>query len=1048
MLSQLIRWSVKNRVLVLMASLLLFSIGLWSTLRIPVDALPDLSDVEVILRAQYPGQPPQVVQDQVTYPLSTAMLAVPGARTVRSYSMFNDAYVYIIFDEGTDLYWARSRVIESMNQVQSKLPQGVSLSLGPDATGVGWVYEYALVDRSGQHDLSQLRSLQDWFLRYELKTVPNVAEVATVGGMVRQYQIVIDPVKAAAFSITPDQVATALRRANNEVGGSVVETAESGYMVRTNGYLKTLSDFRIIPLKTTSDGVVIHVGDVARVVIGPELRQGIAELDGQGEVVGGIIIMRSGKNAMTTITAVKARLQELQKSLPAGVEIVPTYDRSALIQSAIDNLRHKLLEEFLVVALVTVLFLWHLRSSLVAIMTLPMGLLMAFMVMQYQGINANIMSLGGVAIAIGAMIDAAVVMIENAHKHLEVWQQAHPGERLTGEARWQVMVEAATEVGPALFFSLLIITASFLPVLTLNGQAGRLFAPLAYTKTYVMAAAALLAVTLVPVLMGLWIRGQIPLEHANPISRSLIRLYHPIVDAVLRAPWRTMFVDVLMVLGMFWPLQRLGGEFLPPLNEGTLLYMPSALPGLSADKAFQLLQLTDRMIHSVPEVEHVFGKAGRADTATDPAPLSMFESVITMKPRSQWRSGMTPDKLRDTLDQAVQVPGLTNIWVQPIRERIDMLSTGIKSPVGVKVYGDDLETLDRVSQRIEQVAKTVPGVSSAFAERLRGGHYLNVDIDREAAARYGMNIADVQSYVAEAVGGKNIDETVEGLARYPVQVRFPRSWRSSPQALQQLLIIGPQGQQLELGMVAKVTLSDGPPMLRSENGRLSNWIYIDIAGRDLVAVVDDLRQTIGQNVALPAGISLEYSGQFENVQQADARLRVVIPVTLVLIFVLLYFTFRRLGEALLIMTTLPLALSGGVWLVYLLHYHLSVAVGIGFIALAGVAAEFGVIMIMYLRQAIARHQMGGEAFLDDAALDAALREGSVQRIRPKAMTVAVILAGLLPIMLGPGGTGSEIMRRIAAPMVGGMITAPLLSMLVIPAAYRILYRFRRAQKSG
>ncbi len=1043
MLAQLIRRSVDNRYALLLAGVALLLLGLWALRHTPVDALPDLSDVQVIVRVSYPGQPPQIVQDQVTYPLTTVMLSVPGARTVRGYSMFGDAYIYILFAEGTDLYWARSRVLEYMNQAQSQLPAGVTMAIGPDATGVGWIYEYALVDRSGQHDLAELRSLQDWFLRFELKTLPNVAEVASVGGMVKQYQVQLDPQAARAYAITPDQVVAALRRANNEVGGAVIEMSGSNFMVRSHGYLHQLSDFEQVPLRTLPEGRVIRIADVAHVQLGPQLRVGISELDGQGEAPGGIILLRSGKNAMSTLQAIKARLHELQASLPAGVEIVPVYDRSELIRRAIETLQHKLVEEFLIVALVTFIFLGHLRSSLVAISILPLGVLSAFIIMHLQGINANIMSLGGIAIAIGAMIDAAVVMIENAHKHLDRAQAAKPQQPLRGEERWQVILASAVEVGPALFFSLLIITVSFIPVLTLSGQEGRLFAPLAYTKTYVMAAAALLSLSLVPVLMGFWIRGRIPAESAHPINRWLIQAYTPWVRRVLAAPWTTLLLGVLLSVSLVWPMRHLGGEFLPPLDEGSLLYMPSALPGLSNAGAAHLLQLADRMIKTVPEVEHVFGKAGRADTSTDPSPLEMFENVITFKPKAQWRPGMTPAKLRDALDQAVHIPGLSNIWVQPIRNRIDMLSTGIKSPIGIKVYGEDLAELDRLSQSIAAQARTVPGVSSVFAERAQGGHYIDVDIDRDAAARYGMNLADVQSYIRQAVGGEDVGQTVEGLARYPIQVRYPRAWRDSPEALAALPVVTPSGQSVTLGMLAKIRMGPGPAMLRSENARLSNWIYIDIDGRDLVSVVHDLRRVVAARIRLPAGYSLQYAGQFAALQHAEARLQWVIPATLALIFVLLYLNFRRIDEALLIMATLPMALTGGFWLLYLLHYDLSVAVVVGFIALAGVAAEFGVVMLIYLRSAIAKRTVEG-APLDDAALDEALHEGMVLRIRPKAMTVSVVLAGLLPIMLGQGA-GSEIMRRIAAPLVGGMISAPLLSLLVLPAAYRILYRWRRAQ---
>ncbi len=1036
MIAAMIRWSVANRFLVLLATVFAVAWGVWSVKNTAVDALPDLSDVQVIIRTPYPGQAPQIVENQVTYPLTTTMLSVPGAKTVRGYSFFGDSYVYVLFEDGTDLYWARSRVLEYLSQVQSRLPAAAKPALGPDATGVGWIYQYVLVDRTGGHDLSQLRSLQDWFLRYELKTLPNVAEVASIGGMVKQYQVVLDPVRMASRGVTQQQIATAIDEANRETGGSVLELAETEFMVRATGYLQTLSDFRAIPLRLDG-GVPVTLGDVAHVQLGPEMRRGIAELDGEGEVVGGVVILRSGKNARETIAAVQTKLDELKASLPPGVEIVTTYDRSKLIDSAVENLTHKLIEEFIVVALVCALFLWHLRSSLVAIVSLPIGILIAFVIMQRQGINANIMSLGGIAIAIGAMVDAAIVMIENAHKHIEAWHKRYPDSTLKGQEHWKVITEAAVEVGPALFFSLLIITLSFIPVFTLEAQEGRLFGPLAFTKTYAMAAAAGLSVTLVPVLMGYWIRGKIPDEHRNPLNRGLIWIYKPALDAVLRWPKTTLLVAVLVFLTGLWPASRLGGEFLPPLDEGDLLYMPTALPGLSAQKASELLQQTDRLIKTVPEVARVFGKAGRADTATDPAPLEMFETTIQFKPKDQWREGMTSEKLVEELDRTVQVPGLANLWIPPIRNRIDMLATGIKSPIGVKVYGTELAQIDNATLAIEKIAKTVPGVSSALAERLIGGRYIDVDIDRVAAARYGLNIADVQSIVAGAIGGQTVGETVEGLARYPINLRYGREWRDSLTDLRDLPIYTPQGSQITLGTVAEVKVTDGPPMLKSENARLSGWVYVDVRGRDMAAVVSDLRQRVSESVQLESGMSISYSGQFEFMERANAKLKLVVPATLLIIFVLLYLTFSRFGEALLIMATLPFALTGGVWFLYLLGYNLSVATGIGFIALAGVSAEFGVIMLLYLTNAWRDRLNAGAR--DEADLLGAIREGAVQRVRPKAMTVAVIIAGLLPILLG-GGTGSEIMSRIAAPMVGGMITAPLLSLFVLPAAYLLMRR--------
>ncbi len=1042
MIASLIRWSTTNRFLVLVAALIATAWGTWAVLRTPVDALPDLSDVQVIIRTSWPGQAPQIVENQVTYPLTTTMLSVPGVKTVRGYSFFGDSFVYIIFGDGTDLYWARSRVLEYLNQVQSRLPAEAKPALGPDATGVGWVYEYALVDRSGRHDLGELRAIQDWFLRYELKTVANVAEVASVGGMVRQYQVVLDPDRLRAYNLTHRRVVEAIRGANRESGGSVLELGEAEYMVRSSGYLKSLDDFRAIPLAASEGGVPVTLGDVARIQVGPEMRRGVAELDGEGEVAGGVIVMRSGKNALETIAAVKAKLAELRAGLPPGVEIVPTYDRSHLIERAIDNLRGKLAEEFIVVAMVCFAFLFHLRSALVAIVSLPLGVLIAFVVMHYQGVNANIMSLGGIAIAIGAMVDAAVVMIENAHKHLEAWRHANPDRRIGEAEQWQVVTDAAVEVGPALFFSLLVITLSFIPVFALEAQEGRLFSPLAYTKTYAMAAAAGLAVTLIPVLMGYLIRGRIPDESANPINRWLIAGYRPVLDAVLRYPKATLAIAALIFAATAWPILRVGGEFLPPLDEGDLLYMPSALPGISVGKGAELLQQTDRMIRQVPEVARVFGKLGRAETATDPAPLEMVETTIQFKPRGEWRAGMTPEKLVEELDRAVKIPGIANIWIPPIRNRIDMLATGIKSPVGVKVAGTSLAEIDRVAVEIERVARDVPGVTSALAERLAGGRYIDVDIDRAAAARYGMNVADVQAVVSAAIGGENVGETVEGRQRFPINVRYPREVRDSLEKIRNLPVVTERGAQIPLSAVARIAIADGPPMLKSENARLSGWVYIDIRGRDLQSVVHDLQRAVAAAVKVPAGYSISWSGQFEYLERATKKMRVVVPFTLAIIFVLLYLTFRSGAQAALIMGSLPLALVGGFWLVYLLGHAMSVATAVGFIALAGVAAEFGVVMLIYLRHAWERRLARGATAEED--LVEAIREGAVLRVRPKAMTVAVILAGLFPIMWGTG-TGSEVMQRIAAPMVGGMITAPLLSMLVIPAAYLLLMRRLRPQ---
>jgi Cu(I)/Ag(I) efflux system membrane protein CusA/SilA len=1044
MIARLIRACIANRFLVLLAVAAIGAWGIWAMLRTPLDAIPDLSDVQVIIRSTYSGQAPEIVENQVTYPLATTMLSVPGAKTVRGYSMFGDSFVYVLFEDGTDLYWARSRVLEYLNQVQSRLPREAKTALGPDATGVGWIYEYALIDKSHTHDLSQLRALQDWFLKYELKSVPNVAEVASLGGMVRQYQVVLNPQKLRAFNITHDKVISAIRNANQETGGSVLELAEAEYMVRASGYLKTLDDFRQIPLATTEAGVAVRVGDVATVQFGPEMRRGITDLNGEGEVAGGVIIMRSGKNALETINAVKTKLAQLKTSLPQGVEIVPTYDRSGLIKRAIENLRGKLIEEFLIVALVCALFLFHLRSALVAIVSLPLGVLIAFLLMHYQGINANIMSLGGIAIAIGAMVDAAIVMIENAHKHIEAWHEAHPGVALRGSEHWQVIGTAAVEVGPALFTSLLIITLSFIPVFTLQAQEGRLFAPLAFTKTYSMAGAAGLAVTLVPVLMGYLIRGRIPKERSNPVNRALYNAYRPLLHTALAYPKAVLVLALLVLLATAYPITDIGAEFLPPLDEGDVLYMPSALPGISAGEVTQLLEQTDRLIKTVPEVASVFGKAGRAETATDPAPLEMFETTIQFKPRSEWRAGMTPDKLVQELDQVVQVPGLTNIWVPPIRNRIDMLATGIKSPVGIKIAGTDLKVIDQLARQIETVVRRVPGVTSVFAERLTGGRYVDVDIDRQRAARYGLNISDVQSIVSAAIGGDDIGETVEGLQRFPISVRYPREVRDSLQGLRDLPILTDRGAQIRLGDVAEIRVADGPSMLKSENARPSGWIYVDLHGRPLSTAVREMQRAVASSVHLPPGYSISWSGQFEYLARAVERLRLVVPATLGIIFVLLYLTFRRFSDAALITATLPFALVGGFWLMYLLGYNMSVASAVGFIALGGVAAEIGIVMMVYLNHAVAARAASGH-LKDQRDLDQAIVEGAALRIRPVAMTVAVIIAGLLPIMWG-SGTGSEVMRRIAAPMVGGMITALLLSLFVIPVAYSLVRRRRQTSR--
>ena len=1039
MIASLIRWSVANRFLVLIAAAFLVAAGIWSVQNTSVDAIPDLSDTQVIVRTTYPGKPPQVVEDLVTYPLTTTMLGVPGAKTVRGYSFFGDSFVYVLFDDDTDPYWARSRVVEYLNQVQSRLPAGATAALGPDATGVGWVYEYALVDRTGGNDLGQLRALNDWFLKFELKTVPDVAEVASIGGMVKQYQVVLDPDRMRALGVTQGMVMVALKEANQASGGSVVELAEAEYMVRSRGFLKSLDDFRAIPL-SASGATPVLLRDVATVQVGPEMRRGIAELDGQGEVAGGVVVMRSGKNARTTIEAVKAKLEALKTSLPRGVEVVETYDRSKLIDRAVVNLRDKLIEEFIVVVVVCAVFLFHMRSALVAVVTLPVGVLIAFIVMHRQGVSANILSLGGIAIALGAMVDASVVLVEAAHKRLEHFVEQH-GRQPTVAERWVLISQASVEVGPALFFSLLVITLSFLPVFTLEAQEGRLFSPLAFTKTYAMAAAAGLSVTLVPVLMGYLIRGRIPRETANPINRFLIAAYRPVLEAVLRFPKATLGVAALALAVTVVPLMRLGGEFMPALDEGDLLYMPSALPGLSVSKASELLQQTDRLIKTVPEVERVFGKAGRADTATDPAPLEMFETTIQFKPRDEWRAGMTPDKLVEELDRVVKVPGLSNIWVPPIRNRIDMLATGIKSPVGIKVAGTDLAAIERLTTQIEAVVKRVPGVSSALAERLTGGRYIDVDVDRLAAARYGLSVADVQAVVSTAIGGDNVGEVIQGRERYPVNVRYPREIRDSLERLRQLPFVTDNGATVLLQDVSRISIEDGPPMLRSENARLSGWVYVDVRGRDLRSIVNDMQAVVEKQVAMPAGYAVSWSGQFEYLERATERLKVVVPVTLAVIFVLLYVLFRSFADASLVMAAVPFSLVGGFWLVWGLGHSISVATAVGFIALAGVAAEFGVVMLVYLKNAHAHRLARGEPDNEQTLL-AAIREGAVLRVRPKAMTVAVVMAGLLPILFG-GGTGSEVMTRIAAPMVGGMVTAPLLSMLVIPAAWYLLHRRRR-----
>ncbi len=1045
MIAALIRWSVHNRLLVLLCSLLLTAAGVFAVQHTPLDAIPDLSDTQVIVRTPWLGQSVQTVENQITYPLTSTLLSVPGVKTVRGYSFFGDSFVYILFDDQTDLYWARSRVLEYLNQVSSRLPSGVTPQLGPDATGVGWVFEYALVDRSGQHDISELRALQDWFLKFELKTVPGVAEVASLGGMVKQYQVQVDPEKLRSYHLPLQAVTAAIQAANTETGASVVEQGEADYMVRLPGYLQTLDDFRAISLGVSTQGTPITLGDVARIQIGPEMRRGVAELNGEGEVTGGIIIVRQHQNALAVIEAVQQKLASLQAGLPKGVEVVTTYDRSQLILRAVKNLWHKLAEEFVVVALVCLLFLWHIRSALVAIVALPLGVLVAFVAMFYQGIPANIMSLGGIAIAIGAMVDAAIVMIENAHKHLEHFHRQHQREPNATE-RTSLMLRSTSEVGPALFISLLIITLSFIPVFTLEAQEGKLFSPLAATKTWAMAAAAGLSVTLFPVLMTLFIRGKIRPEHDNPLNRCLIALYRPALLYALRHPKRILVACLLIVCSTLWPAMRLGTEFMPPLEEGDLLYMPTALPSLSAEKAADILQHTDRIIKSVPEVKSVFGKAGRAETATDPAPLEMLETTVRLKPRAQWRAGITTDDIIRELNEKLQIPGMANVWVQPIRNRIDMLATGIKSPVGIKISGSDLNTLDQLGQQVERLAKTLPHTRSASSERVQGGRYIDIRVKREQADRYGWNSGDVQMLAAQAIGGMNISEKVEGRARFPINVRFPRELRDSVSKLRALPLVTPQGSSVTLDAVADIQIADGPAMIRSENARPSVWVYVDIDGQDIGTWVKHAQALLAKKLPLPTGYTINWSGQFEFYQRAIQKLVWVVPAVLMIIFLLLFALFQRVSSAVLILGTLPFALSGAVWLLYGLQQNFSIASAIGFIALAGLAAEFGVVMLIYLDQAIVQRQVAGK--LNNAQdLHAAIVEGAVLRVRPKAMTVAVIMAGLLPILLG-SGTGSETMARIAAPMVGGMLTAPLLSLFILPVLYAALMAGSQKQQDG
>lgn len=1041
MIEAVIKWSVGNRFFVLLATFMLVGFGLFSLKNTPVDALPDLSDVQVIIKTTYPGQAPQVVEDQVTYPLTTAMLSVPGAVTVRGYSFFGDSYVYVIFDEKTDLYWARSRVLEYLSQVAPSLPANARPQLGPDATGVGWVYLYALIDKTGNHDIGQLRSLQDWFLKYELQTVAGVSEVAALGGMVKQYQVKVHPDKLRALNIPLSHIQMAIQRGNQEIGASVVEMSEAEYMVRATGYIENEEDLRNIPLGTNVNGTPLLLKDVADIGLGPQMRRGIAELNGEGETVGGIIIMRFGENAQKTIDGVKAKLEELKQGLPEGVEVVPVYDRSALIERAVDNLWIKLLEEFGVVALVCIIFLFHVRSSLVAILSLPVGILIAFIVMYYQGLNANIMSLGGIAIAIGAMIDGAIVMIENMHKHME-------RTKVTAENRWKIVAESASEVGPALFFSLLIITVSFVPVFTLEAQEGRMFSPLAFTKTYAMAASAALAITLVPVLMGYFIRGKVLPEHKNPVNRLLTTIYLPLLKQVLRFPKLTLVFALLVLLAGFWPVNKIGSEFIPPLDEGDLMYMPTTYPGISIGKARELLQQTDKLIKTVPEVETVFGKVGRAETATDPAPLTMIETFIQLKPHDQWREGIDTEDLKKELDTLVKLPGVTNAWVMPIKTRIDMLATGIKTPVGIKISGPQLDQIQTIGKRIEEILKDVPGTASVYSERVAGGRYIKVDINREKAARFNLNIADVQQVVASAIGGMNVTQTVEGLERYPVNIRYPQDYRNSPEKLSLLPIVTPSNQRIALGDVADIIVEDGPPGIKSENARLNGWSFVDIEGVDVGTYVVDAQQVVKDQLDLPAGYSISWSGQYEYMLRAKEKLAYVVPLTLGIIIILLFINFRNFTEVAIIMGTLPLAMVGSVWLMYLEGYNFSVAVGVGFIALAGVAVEISVIMLVYLNQAyqsMIADSRQSQSKPTIAKLKQAVTQGAGMRVRPVMMTAAAIIGGLLPILYGTG-TGSEVMSRIAAPMVGGMISALILTLLVLPVVY-YLWRSRAIKKN-
>ena len=1030
MLRRIIDWSIQNRFLVILATSFVALWGIYVVLATPLDAIPDLSDVQVIIYTDYPGQGPQVVEDQVTYPINAQMLAVPFARVVRGYSFFGFSLVYVIFEDGTDLYWARSRVLEYLNYVSGRLPRGVTPTLGPDATGVGWAYMYAL--RSNERSLAELRSLQDWFLKYELSAIQGVSEVASIGGFVKQYQITVDATKLRAYDVSLSEIRSAVQRNNSDVGGRVLESAETEFMIRGRGYIRDTDDIRDIALKVDTNGLPVLLKDVATVQIGPDIRRGLVELDGEGETVGGIVVVRSGANVYEAIQRVKARLEELKPGLPDDVEVVTVYDRSGLIERSVDTLREKLLEEGLAVALVCFLFLLHIRSSLVAIITLPIAVLMAFIAMYYQGINANIMSLGGIAIAIGAMVDAAFIMIENAHKHMERDRGSKP--------HWQIIADAAKEVGPTLFFALLVITVSFAPVFILEAQEGRLFKPLAFTKTYSMAAASILAITLVPVLMGYWIRGRVLPERRNPISRFLMWVYDPILHLLLRLRWAVLVLTVV-VLGLTWlPYSRLGSEFMPPLWEGDLLYMPTTLPGISVTKARELLQQTDRVLRTFPEVETVFGKIGRAETATDPAPLSMIETIITLKPQEAWRPGMTPELLTSEMNDALQFPGITNAWTMPVKTRIDMLSTGIKTPVGVKIAGPDLSVLEQLGQQVEAVVSQLPGTLSAFSERVTGGHYIDFEPDRAAIARYGLNVADIQDVIQSAIGGMNIATTVEGLERYPVNLRYSRELRDDTSALSNILVRTPVGQHIPLGMLADIRITSGPPVIKTENSRPNAWVYVDLANIDVGTYVTMARRAVAEQVDIPPGYSITWSGQYEYMVRAAERLRLVVPMTLLIIIFIIYLNTRSVAETFIVLLSLPLALVGAFWLLYLLDYDMSIAVWVGIIALAGLAAETGVVMLLYLdvayKDAVREGKMRHRKDLVDA-----IYHGAVTRVRPKIMTASVIMAGLLPIMWSTG-TGADVMKRIATPMVGGVVTSVILVLGVYPVIYYILKGWR------